>query len=110
MENNIMTTQEAIRILDPETSADAIAEIKYNAGFDKDKVIKKVDEACKLACNIMRKYSAIVKQLGEEREYSYADFEQYAELHGIDSEDDWFYAGLKRAIELVKVGEEDEID
>lgn len=46
----------------------------------------------------------VVEQLEEEREYSHADFEQYAELHGIDTENDWFYAGLKRAIEIVKAG------
>lgn len=33
-----------------------------------------------------------------------ADFEAYAEEHGIDSNDDWFYAGLKRAAEIVKGG------
>lgn len=43
-----------------------------------------------------------------EREDSYADYEQYAETHGIDTEDDWLYAGLKRAIEIVKAGETDE--
>lgn len=105
-----MTTEEAIRILDPKTSADAIAKIKYNAEFDKEKVIKKVDEACVTACNIMKKYSTIVKQLEEERKYSYADFEQYAELHNIDPEDDWFYVGLKRAIQIVKAGGIDEVD
>lgn len=47
---------------------------------------------------------AVVKQLEEEEEYSDADFEAYAEEHGIDSNDDWFYAGLKRATEIVKGG------
>lgn len=50
----------------------------------------------------------VVWRLEEEREDSHADFEQYAELHGIDTEDDWFYAGLIRAIEIVKAGEKDE--
>lgn len=100
-----MTTKEAIRILDSKTSADAISEIKYYAGFNKEKAIKKVEEACLIACKIMREYSAVVDQLEEEIEYSYADFEQYAELHGIDIEDDWFYMGLKRAIEVIKENE-----
>lgn len=47
---------------------------------------------------------AVVAQLEEEEEHSHADFESYAEEHGIDSNDDWHYAGLKRAIEIVKVG------
>ena len=51
-----MSIEEAIRILDPETSADAITEIKYYAGFNEEKAIKKVEEACKLACDIMREY------------------------------------------------------
>lgn len=51
-----MTVEEAIRILDPETSKDAINEIKYYAGFNKDRVIDKVDEACIIACNIMKEY------------------------------------------------------
>lgn len=35
--------EETIRILDPETSADAIAKIKYYTGFNKDKAIEKVE-------------------------------------------------------------------
>ena len=46
----------------------------------------------------------VVKQLEEEKEYSNADFEGYAEEHGLDSDDDWYYIGLKRAIEIVKAG------
>lgn len=46
----------------------------------------------------------VVEQLEEEKEYSHADFEKYAEEHGIDSNDDWHYVGLKRAIEIVKAG------
>ena len=48
-----MSIKEAIRILDPETSEDAITEIKYYAGFNKEKIIGKVEEACVLACDIM---------------------------------------------------------
>lgn len=51
-----MSIEEAIRILDLETSADAITEIKYYAGFNKDKAIEKVEEACEVACRIMREY------------------------------------------------------
>ncbi len=51
-----MSIEEAIRILNPEASADAIAEIEYYAGFNKDKTIEKVNEACEIACNVMREY------------------------------------------------------
>ena len=48
-----MSIEEAIRILDPETSVDAIAEIKYYSGFNEEKAIKKVEDACELACDVM---------------------------------------------------------
>lgn len=50
-----MSIEEAIRILDPETSADAIAEIEYYVGFNRDNSIEKVNEACTVACGVMRK-------------------------------------------------------
>lgn len=49
----------------------------------------------------------VVKQLEEEKELAYADFERYAEEidHCLDSEyDDFFHKGIERAIEVVKVG------
>lgn len=51
-----MTVEEAIRILDPETTKEAISEISYYAGFNRDGVIDKVNEACVIACNIMKEY------------------------------------------------------
>lgn len=51
-----MSIEEAIRILDPETSEDDIAETKCYAGFSEEKYIKKVEEASELACDIMRKH------------------------------------------------------
>lgn len=69
----------------------------------------------KIENRILKRYETaydvdkILKQLEEEREYSYADFERYAEEYGIDRDhDDWFYEGLKRAIEIVKGGTENE--
>lgn len=47
----------------------------------------------------------IIKQLEEERDYSYEDYENYAEKHDMDVEcDDLFCLGLDRAIEIVKRG------
>lgn len=54
-----MSIEEAIRILDPETSADAIAEIEYYSGFNKDKTIEKVNEACEVACGVMRAFEKL---------------------------------------------------
>ena len=45
-----MTKEEAIRILDPDTTREALAEIEYYGGFrGEDAVRKDVDDACVLA-------------------------------------------------------------
>ena len=50
-----MTIEEAIRILDPETTAEALAEIEYYAGFrGKEAAIKAVEDACILAVAALR--------------------------------------------------------
>lgn len=49
----------------------------------------------------------VVEQLEDEKEFSFADFERYAEEvnHCLDSEyDDFFHKGIERAIEVVKAG------
>ena len=46
----------------------------------------------------------VVEQLKDEQELSYADFEIYAEEHGLSEDDDWHYRGLGRAVEIVKRG------
>ena len=51
----------------------------------------------------------VVKQIEEESEQSYVDFESYAKEHNIGSGfNDWHYKGLNRAIEIVKQGGRDE--
>ena len=51
----------------------------------------------------------VVKLLEEERDYSYEDYENYAEKHDMDVEcDDLFCRGLDRAIEIVKRGGRDD--
>ena len=46
----------------------------------------------------------VIQQVEEEKEYSDADFTAYAEAHGIDEDGDFFFAGLKRAISILKSG------
>lgn len=59
-----MTMREAIRILDPETTREAIAEIEYYAGFKgREAAIQAVDDACRIACDVMRR--ALKAQEGE---------------------------------------------
>lgn len=57
-----MTISEAIRLLDPSTSAQAIKEIEYYGGFNgREKVLAAINEACKMACDIMRQYDDDMK-------------------------------------------------
>ena len=52
-----MTIEQAIRILDPETSAAALGEIEYYGGLHgREKMVAACDEACRVAVQIMRKY------------------------------------------------------
>lgn len=51
-----MTAQEAIKLLHPDTTKEAIAEIKYYCGFHgKEAAIKAIEEACLLACEALEK-------------------------------------------------------
>ena len=51
-----MTNEEAARILDPETSREALAEIEYYGGFcGMDAVIEASDEACRIAAEALRR-------------------------------------------------------
>lgn len=52
-----MTIEQAIRILDPATTAEALGEIDYYGGFrGRKKMVAACDEACRSAVKIMRKY------------------------------------------------------
>lgn len=50
-----MTLEEAKRILHPNTSREALAEINEQNGFDREKGIEKVKEACLVACEALEK-------------------------------------------------------
>ena len=68
-----MTREEAIRLLDPETTAKAIAEIQYYAGFIGKGVNKQaVTEACELAVKDMRKQTPM-KPKRSSREIRYCE-------------------------------------
>ena len=52
-----MTINQAIRILDPETSAEALGEIKYYGGLHgQKKMMAACEEACRVAVEIMRQH------------------------------------------------------
>lgn len=50
-----MTREEAIRILDPETTGEAISEIEYYGGFSgRNAAVQAVSDACILAVDALR--------------------------------------------------------
>ena len=52
----MMTREEAIRILDPETTVEALAEIEYYNGFSgKTATVQAVSDSCILAVAALRK-------------------------------------------------------
>lgn len=71
-----------------------------------DHNVKYVNALCELidAQPIAFDLDKVVEQLKDEQELSYADFEIYAEEHGLSEDDDWHYRGLGRAVEIVKRG------
>lgn len=68
--------------------------------------VNKANALCELidAQPIAFDLDKVVEQLKDEQELSYADFEIYAEEHGLSEDDDWHYRGLGRAVEIVKRG------
>jgi hypothetical protein len=51
-----MTEKQAIRLLHPDTTAEAIAEIEYKHGFrGKQAAVNKINKACVIACKAMEK-------------------------------------------------------
>lgn len=70
--------------------------------FQKDECIN-----CIKACDTAYDPDKVVEQLKEEKEFSYADFDEYVNevCPCLDAEyDDWFHRGLERAIDIVKAG------
>ena len=53
-----MTPEQAIKILDSDTSLVAIEELKYYAGFNRDKVIDQIQEAMDMGAEALRKQTA----------------------------------------------------
>lgn len=79
-----MTTEQAIKLLDPKTTGEAIAEIEYKAGFNgKAESIKAIEEACELACECMANYDRACKdvvRLSVENEELKAEIERLRKL------------------------------
>ena len=67
-----MTIEEAKRILHPNTSREAIAEIDYHNGFNREKGVETVMEACRVACSVMTAF----EQFKWERDMAIATLEE----------------------------------
>lgn len=74
-----MTREEAIRILDPETTREALAEIEYYNGFSgKAAAVQAVTDACVLAVTALREQEEREKGC----EYCNEDSEGYRKMIG----------------------------
>lgn len=71
-----MTREEAIRILDPETTGEALAEIEYYNGFNgRNAAVQAVSDACVLAVAALweqeqRRWIPVMERLPEEGDYA----------------------------------------
>lgn len=55
-----MEIDQAVKILNPDTSVEALTEIEYYGGFyGKQAMMEAVNDACKLACEIMLRYKEL---------------------------------------------------
>ena len=84
--------------------------LDYVNDIDEDAVMAFADDLLKAVQNVIDTEQTaydpdkVVEQLRDEEELSYADFDIYAEEHGLSEDDDWHYRGLGRAVEIVKRG------
>ena len=51
-----MTVEEAIRVLDPHTSRDAIEALRIEHGLSQEEIVSEIEKACVLACQALRLY------------------------------------------------------
>lgn len=74
--NNSMSIERAIRLLHPDTTIEAIAEIEeYNGLTNKPAAIAAINDACKIACVSMEK--DVAKSIKYNRNYKRNELEYY---------------------------------
>lgn len=61
-------------------------------------VLKKALDGGYTLCNVDK----VLAQLEKEKEWSYDDFEDYAKNNWLDTDNDYHYLGLERAMEIIK--------
>ena len=84
---------------------EAIEIMKSDKILDSKKVLKASDIIITALQNgyTLCKLDEAIQKMEDEKDYSYADFTQYAEEYGIDEEyDDFYHRGLERAIQILK--------
>ena len=63
-----MKPEQAIRILHPDTTREALAEIEYYGGFNGDKaVMQAINDACLMACKALEQQMRMRERAKEER-------------------------------------------
>lgn len=67
-----MTNKEAIELLHPETTRDAIRTLESH-GVDREQIIKKIEEACEIACEALKKQIPKKPKKVEDFGIGYAD-------------------------------------
>lgn len=94
-----------MRLIDADVLIKAIQQhmVKINSLFEEEKTVVEIIDAQPTAYDVEK----VVAELEEEREYSYADFEEYVQEKSpcLDAEyDDYFHRGLERSVVIVKRG------
>ena len=99
-----MTREEAIRILDPATTVEALAEIEYYAGFSGQTAkVQACNEACEIAVAAMRERDILFEQV---RGYCHTckknktDFDCHAKCYGHQRGSAWEWDGGQRLEEV----------
>ncbi|WP_288682314.1 hypothetical protein [uncultured Eubacterium sp.] len=64
-----MTIKEAIFILDPKTTVQAIAELE-NKEMTREEVEFQVKVACEVACDVMKTYLELIRNISDYKNYS----------------------------------------
>ena len=88
--------------------ADELKERFCEENCGKRRCIDQMDK-CVWICSVEESKTAfdmdkVIEQLDNEADRSSTYFEEYADEIGKSEDDDWYYMGLRRAIEIVKGG------
>ena len=100
-----MTIKQAINILSSDTSFEAVKELQYYSGFEKDKVVEQIQEAMNMGAEALKKQEntkllkeALIEELNCNCYWTQATFDE----DGFCNDDSEQVIDIDRAIEIVK--------